>query len=97
MLADVLSVVPKSVQLVIAGGVLTGAVVTAAETRYMTVADYTKSYVLDLKAEIREIKKDLADPDLSPQVRAMLQEQLDSLLDELCYEVNDDPYCKDRD
>lgn len=93
MLADVLNVAPKSVRLLVAGSVLTGAVVMAAETRYMTVADYTKSYVLDLKAEIREIKKDLADTDLSPQVRTMLQEQLDSLLDELCYEVEDDPYC----
>jgi len=95
-LLDFLRLVPVPVQIAIAGIVLGGAAFAGHEVRYMTVSDFTKSYVLDLKREIRELQKELADPDLLPRVREMLIEQLDDMVDELCYEVPDDPYCKDR-
>lgn len=93
---DVLNFVPKSVQAAIACLVLGGIAVYAAESRYMTVAQYTKSYVLDLKSEIRAIQTDLRDPDIPEDTKRYLREQLEVLLDDLCYEVPDDPYCENR-
>ena len=58
----------------------------------MTVGQYTKSYVLDLKREIRNIRKDLG-RDIDPEIRQMLEDQLAEMIDELCYEMPDDPYC----
>ena len=68
----------------------------AHEARYMTVSQYTKSYVLDLKSEIRQLQKDLQRENISDEVKELLREQLDEMLDELCYESPDDPYCKGR-
>jgi len=93
---DILKLIPKPIQLTIAGILLGGMAFAGHETRYMTVGDYTKSYVLDLKSEIREIRKDLATPELPQEVKDILLESLEALLDDLCYEVPDDPYCKNR-
>ncbi len=92
---EILALIPKGVQIVIASGVLGGAGFYVHEVRYMTVSDYTKGYVLDLKSEIRQILQDVNREDLDPQVREILQEQLDELLAELCYERPDDPYCEE--
>ena len=88
-----LEYVPAPIRMMLLGGLL----FAGAEIRYMTVADFTKSYVLDLKSEIREIRKDLTNPNLSSEHRDDLEEQLQQLLDDLCYETdNKDLYCKDR-
>jgi len=93
---ELLKLIPKPIQLTIAGILIGGLAFAGHETRYMTVSDYTKSYILDLKGEIRETRKDLANPDLPAEVREILEEALESMLDELCYEVPDDRYCEDR-
>jgi hypothetical protein len=94
---EILGLLPKAVQVAIAGMLFGGIAFAAHEQRYMTVGQYTKSYVLDLKREIRNIEKDLADSDLPARVRDVLKEQLDQMIDELCYEIPDDPYCRARD
>ena len=90
---QLLSAIPTSIQVFIASAAIGGVGVYAHESRYMTVGDYTKSYVLDLKREIRSIQYELQNPDLDQQIRHMLEEQLQDMLDELCYERPDDPYC----
>lgn len=91
---DLLALLPKSVQILVAGLLIGGIAFAAHEERYMTIGDYTKSYVLNLKAEIRAIRKDLKDSSLSSGEKERLQEQLQQLLDELCYESPKDTYCK---
>lgn len=90
-----IGLIPKSLQIPILVFMLGGAGVFAHETRYMTVADFTKSYILDLKREIRENRNDLAKTS-DPQARALIQENIEQLLDELCLEIPTDPYCKAR-
>ncbi len=96
-LLDALKLIPKPMQIAIAGIVIGIGAVYAHESRYMTVGQFTKSYLLDLKAEIRETKKDLSNPDLPARVREMLQANLEAMLDDLCYELPSDPYCLDRE
>ena len=67
----------------------------AHEARYMTVGQYTKSYVLDLKQYIRDLRKDLREAE-SDGERDRIREELERALDELCYEIPDDPLCKGR-
>jgi len=95
-LLDILNMLPNSVKYGAIIGLLVVGVAYGHEARYMTVGQYTKSYVLDLRAEIRSIRIDLDNPELSVEVKRMLREQLEVMLDELCYEVPEDPYCKDR-
>ncbi len=90
---ELLGLLPKVVQIGIVGILVGGVGFAAHEQRYMTVAQFTKSYVLDLRSSIREIQRDLANPELNPEVRSILTEQLALLVDELCYELPSDPYC----
>jgi len=92
---ELLAVIPKSVQIVVASILLGAGAVSGLETRYMTVSDFTKSYVLDLKAAIRDLRNDLQVAQ-SDRERAWLREQIELLLDELCYEMPSDPYCDKR-
>lgn len=91
---DLITLLPRSMQVAIVGILLGGIVFAAHEQRYMTVGQFTRSYVLDLRTSIREIQKDLANPNLHPDVRVILVEQLALLIDELCYEMPLDPYCE---
>ena len=94
LITKLLEFVPKPVAagagLVLLGGVSVGAM----ESRYMTVADFTESFILDLKREIRETRKDLETMDPGPG-RDLLEEQLEQLLDQLCMKKPDDPYCRE--
>ena len=95
---ELLSLVPKSVQVVVASAALGGGAVLGMEWRYVTSSDFRKSYILDLRGEIREIGRDLQNPDISEDAKELLREQLERLIDDLCFETeNTDPYCKDRD
>ena len=96
-LIEFLKLVPASVRWGAVVGLLLIGIAYGHEVRYMTVSDYTKGYVLDLKSEIRAIKNDLDDPNVSPETKRYLREQLEVLLDELCYEVPSDPYCHGRE
>lgn len=87
----ILNAVPKPVQMMVFGGLL----VAYGEARFMTVDDFTKSYVLDLKREIRELRKDLKEAQTDRE-RDNIRDQIEVLLDDLCYELPNDPYCKDR-
>ena len=95
-LIELLNLLPKSVQIAIAGLIIGGAAFAGHEVRYMTVADFTKSYILDLKREIRSLKKDIEETN-SEEVRSMLREELEQLLDELCYELPEDWMCRNRE
>lgn len=69
-----------------------------AELRYLPAADYKKGYILQLRGEIRELTRDIANPDISPDAKKLMREQLEELLDELCLETSErDPYCKARE
>ena len=92
-LIELLGMLPSSVQIVIASLFVGGGAVAGLEARYMTVSDFTKSYVLDLKAEIRAIKNELKAEDLTDRERESLEEELEELIDELCYENPEDRYC----
>lgn len=94
---ELINMMPRAVQLTIAGILFGGLAFAGHEIRYMTVADFTKSYVLDLKGAIRETRKDLRDPELPDQVREILIENLAAMIDELCYELPSDRECKDRE
>lgn len=97
IILDVIKLIPVPVQIAIAGIVIGAATVYGAESRYMTVSDFTKSYVLDLKKMIREIRKDLKDETLTDREREHLQAEIEELMDELCYEKPDDLWCKGYD
>mgnify|MGYP001825919104 CR=1 FL=1 len=97
MITRLLELIPESLRIPIVCVILGGGGVAYAEARYMTVSDFTKSYVLDLKAEIRALERELRRDGLDPEYVAMLREQLASMIAELCYETdNNDPYCKGR-
>ena len=96
-LLDVLKLIPVSVQIAVASMVIGGAAFAGLEVRYMTVSDFTKSYVLDLKREIREIWAELEREDLTERERQWLQDELESLLDELCYETPGDRLCQEHE
>ena len=93
---ELINLMPRGIQIAIAGMLIGGLAFAGHEARYMTVGQFTKSYVLDLKAEIRNTKKDLADQGLDVRLRELLVEQLESMLDDLCYEMPLDAYCKAR-
>ena len=93
---QLLALIPTTAQIMIASVLIGGAGVYAHESRYMTVGDFTKSYILELKSEIRQIKKDLGRENINQEVKEMLREQLDTLIADLCYEAPDDPYCKEE-
>ncbi len=93
-LLELLNLIPRAVQIAVAGILIGGLAFAGHEMRYMTVGQFTKSYVLDLKSEIRAIQRELNDPDIDVRTKAILREQLDQMLDELCYEAPNDPYCK---
>ncbi len=95
-LVDILKLCPTWAQIAVIALVVGVGGAWAHEARYMTVDQYTKSYVLDLKSEIRQIEKDLGRESISEDAKEILREQLEFMLDELCYEVPDDPYCKRR-
>jgi hypothetical protein len=94
-LLDFIKLIPVSLQVAIASMVIGGAAVYGAESRYMTVSDFTKSYVLDLKKSIREIMRTLDDEMLTDLEREWLEIELEELIDELCYEAPEDRLCKD--
>jgi len=91
---DLLKMIPESLRMAIVFIILGGGAVLAAEARYMTVDQFTKSYVLDLKSEIRDIQRELREGELTERERELLEEQLAELIDALCYELPDDPYCE---
>jgi len=95
-LLELLNLMPRAVQIAVAGILLGGLAFAGHEVRYMTVGQFTKSYVLDLKSEIRALQRELSNPDIDARTKQILREQLDQMTDELCYEVPDDPYCKNR-
>ena len=95
-LTELLGLMPRPIQIALAGILLGGIAFAGHEVRYMTVSQFTKSYVLDLRSEIRALARELTNPDIDSRTRRILQEQLDQMIDELCYEVPDDPYCKNR-
>lgn len=91
---ELIKLVPRSVQIALVGILIGGLAFAGHEMRYMTVADFTKSYVLEIKEAIRSLRRDLRDEDLSDRDREAIKEDIEQLIDELCYEVQDDPYCK---
>ena len=94
VLLDLIKLIPLNMQIGIACLVIGGLAFAGLETRYMTVADYTKSYVLDLKKAIREIEYTLRIEELTERERHRLEVELQELIDELCYEKPDDKiYC----
>ena len=85
---DFLKLIPPQVQVVIASLVLGAAVVYAAESRYVTMDRFQKAYILDLKKIIREIEYILRDEVLTDRERRDLELELEELIDELCFETN---------
>jgi hypothetical protein len=97
LLSKLLEFIPKSAQVVIASLFVGGLSFAGMDARYMTVSDFTKSFVLDLKSEIRSLSKDIRDPELPEDVKEFMRDQLEELIDELCYQNPDDPYCEGRE
>ena len=92
-----IKLVPAPVQIAVASMVIGGAAFAGLETRYMTVSDFTKSYVLDLKKLIREIERDLEELTLTERERRIMEMELEELIDELCYEKPSDRICQGED
>ncbi len=89
---DLLAFLPKSVALTIAAMVLGAGTLAGLESRYVTQSDFHKSYVLQLKREIRELRKELAE-ESDPERIADLEYDLAELIDELCIEAPEDREC----
>jgi len=96
-LFELLKLIPIPVQVAVASMVLGGVAFAGLETRYMTVSDFTKSYVLDLKKLIREIERDLEELTLTERERRIMEMELEELIDELCYEKPSDRICQGED
>lgn len=94
MLLDCLKLIPVPVQIAVASMVIGGVAFAGLETRYMTVSDFTKSYILDLKKLIRDLEQDLEDENLTDRERDWIEEELESLIDELCFENPNDRTCR---
>jgi hypothetical protein len=94
---DLVKLIPVPVQIAVVSMVLGGVAFAGLETRYMTVSDFTKSYVLDLKKAIREIEYVLREEDLTERERRDLEMELEELIDELCYEKPDDRLCQEEE
>ena len=92
-LIDLLKLIPAQVQILVVGVVLGGAAFAGAESRYLTVSQFEKSYILDLKAEIRDLRRELRDDTLTEREIEMLEDYLQELIAELCYEQPDDAEC----
>ena len=92
-LIDLIKLVPIPVQIAVAGMLLGGAAFAGLETRYVNASQFEKSYILNLKSAIREIMRELDESELSDRERTWLEEELEALIDELCYETPDDRLC----
>jgi hypothetical protein len=91
-----LQALPKMVQIVIISVILGVGFAYAHEARYMTISDFNKGYILDLKKNIRDIQATLRTATLSPVERRIYAEELAQMIAELCYEVPNDNYCPIR-
>lgn len=91
-IADILAFVPKSIALSIASIMIGAGAFAGMEIRYVSASQFQKSYVLQLKREIRELRSEIADTE-DDELRARLEEYLDELIDELCIEMPDDREC----
>lgn len=96
-LFDFIKLLPTPIQITVAAVILGMSVTWAMESRYMTVSDFTKSYVLDLKSLLRDLNKDLQDEELTDREREWIEEEIESLTDELCYEMPEDRLCKETE
>src|SRR5210317_1844656 len=94
-LLELLKLIPVQAQVAIVCLLIGGLSFAGLETRYMTVSDFTKSYVLDLKKVIREIEIILREEELTERERRDLELELEELIDELCYETPEDRKCDD--
>ena len=92
-LIDLLKLIPAQVQILVVGVVLGGAAFAGAESRYLTVSQFEKSYILEIKAEIRALRRELRDDTLTEREIEMLEDYLQELIAELCYEQPDDTEC----
>lgn len=96
LLTKLIDAVPVIWQRVIVITALLVGVAWAAEERYVPKEAWEKQYILELKDTIREIRKDLKDADLSEREREFLEEEIADLVDDLCYETDDeDRLCED--
>lgn len=92
---DALTLLPKSVALSIASIVIGAGAFAGLEVRYVTASDFQKSYVLQLKREIRELRREIADAEDAGEPTDRLEDYLAELIDELCLEMPDDRECTD--
>lgn len=94
IILDLIQLIPKQLQIAIACLLIGGVAFAGLESRYMTVSDYTKSYILDLKKAIREVEYILRTEELTERERHNYEVELQEMIDELCYEKPDDKvYC----
>ena len=91
---DALGLLPLPVQVAIASVVLGAAAVFGLETRYVSASDFQKSYVLQLKEAIRDVRKDIRDAE-TDEAREILEEDLAEFIDELCLALPDDRECRE--
>ncbi len=91
-ITDLLTLLPKSVALSVASIVIGAAAFAGMETRYVTAGAFQKSYVLQLKREIRELRRELRS-ETDPERRADLEDDIAALIDVLCLEVPADREC----
>ena len=91
--ADLLGFLPKPVAIALAGMVLGGVAFAGADFRYVKASDFAKSYVLQLKREIRDLRKDIRE-ETDDRMRDQLRDDLEELIDELCYEAPNDRECQ---
>ena len=90
---DFLKLIPPQVQVVVASVVLGAAVVYAAESRYVSMDQFQKAYILDVKRMIRELQQLLREDELTERERHEIELEIEFLIDELCYELPEDRMC----
>lgn len=92
---ELLKIIPTPITIAIACLLLGAAGIVAADSRYVQIGAFQKSYELSLAKEIRELRRELSN-EQNERARELLQREIEALLDDLCHEKPDHIYCESR-
>lgn len=93
---EFLKSIPVTIQIAVGGIILGVGGLVAADSRYVLASLYDKSFVLQSAAAVRELRKELRIAEDQEDID-LIREEIEQILDDMCYEAPDHAYCKDRE